>query len=71
MLFVVGGTGYGLGTGLTALLGGIFLKKGEPPFYLPWEVLAFSAGVIVFICLFAAVIGLVKVFRAEPAVVFR
>ena len=69
--FVVGGTGYGLGTGLTALLGGLFLQKGEPPFYLPWEVLVFAGGVIIFICLFAAVIGLIKVFRAEPAVVFR
>lgn len=69
--FVVGGAGYGLGTGLTALLGNVFTKKGEPPFFLPWEVLAFAAGVIVFICLLAAIIGLTKVFRAEPAVVFR
>ena len=69
--FAVGITGYGLGTGLTAMLGRKFMTFGEPPFYLPWQVLAFSGSVIVFICLFAAGIGLLKVFRAEPAIVFR
>jgi len=69
--FTVGLAGYGLGTGLTSLLGRVFLSKGEPPFFLPWQILAFTAAVIVFICLFAASIGLLKVYRAEPAVVFR
>jgi putative ABC transport system permease protein len=69
--FSVGFTGYGLGTGLTAMMGAAFMKKGEPPFFLPWQVLAFTGAVIVFICLFAASIGLMKVYRAEPAVVFR
>lgn len=67
----VGVVGYGFGAGLTATIAKAFLKKGEPPFFLPWEVLAFAAGVIVFICILAALIGLTKVFRAEPAVVFR
>jgi putative ABC transport system permease protein len=67
----VGVTGYGLGTGFTAMVGRVFVKIGEPPFFLPWQVLAFAGGVIVFICLFAAGIGLLKVFRAEPAIVFR
>lgn len=69
--FSVGITGYGLGTGLTALMGSAFMAKGEPPFFLPWQVLVFTAAVIVFICLFAASIGLLKVIRAEPAIVFR
>ncbi len=69
--FTVGLAGYGLGTGMTAMMGKAFMAKGEPPFYLPWQVLAFTGAVIVFICLFAACIGLLKVFRAEPAVVFR
>jgi putative ABC transport system permease protein len=69
--FTVGLVGYGLGTGMTAMMGRAFLSKGEPPFFLPWQVLAFTASVIVFICLFAASIGLLKVYRAEPAVVFR
>jgi putative ABC transport system permease protein len=69
--FAVGITGFGLGTGLTAMLGKKFMMIGEPPFFLPWQVLAFAGAVIVFICLFAAGIGLLKVFRAEPAIVFR
>ena len=69
--FAVGITGFGLGTGLTAMLGRKFMTFGEPPFYLPWQVLAFAGSVIVFICIFAAGIGLLKVFRAEPAIVFR
>jgi putative ABC transport system permease protein len=69
--FTVGVTGYGLGVGLTSIFGNIFMKVGEPPFYLPWQVLAFAGAIIVFICLFSATIGLLKVFRAEPAIVFR
>jgi len=69
--FSVGVAGYGLGTGLTSIFGSIFMKVGEPPFYLPWQVLAFVGAVIVLICLFSASIGLLKVLRAEPAVVFR
>ncbi len=69
--FSVGVIGFGLGTGITAMLGKQFMAIGEPPFYLPWQVLAFAGSVIVFICLFASGIGLLKVFRAEPAIVFR
>jgi putative ABC transport system permease protein len=69
--FTVGLIGYGLGTGLTSIFGNIFMKVGEPPFFLPWQVLVFAGAIIVFICLFAATIGLLKVFRAEPAIVFR
>ncbi len=69
--FIVGITGYGLGTGVASMLGRLFLKGGEPPFFLPWQVLVFAGCVVVFICLFSACIGLLKVFRAEPAIVFR
>jgi putative ABC transport system permease protein len=69
--FTVGTMGFGIGTGLTAIFGNIFLKVGEPPFFLPWQVLAFAGSIIVFICLFSATIGLLKVIRAEPAIVFR
>jgi putative ABC transport system permease protein len=69
--FTVGLVGYGFGVGLTALFGNKVLEAGEPPFYLPWEVLAFAGAVIVFICCFSATIGLLKIIRAEPAVVFR
>lgn len=69
--FTVGLVGYGFGVGLTAIFGNKVLQAGEPPFYLPWQVLAFAGVVIVFICCFSAAIGLLKIIRAEPAVVFR
>lgn len=69
--FAVGFAGYGLGVGLAAFFGFGVLKGGQPPFFLPWQVLAFTGGVILFICCLAAGIGLVKIIRAEPAVVFK
>ena len=63
--------GYGCGVGLATLFGHIVLKKGEPPFFLPYQVLIFAAGVIVFICSFAAFLGILKIRRLEPAMVFR
>ena len=70
--FAVGIVGYGLGVGLAAVFGyGTIRGGGEPPFYMPWQVLVFTGGVIVFICVLSALIGLVKVLRAEAAVVFK
>jgi putative ABC transport system permease protein len=69
--FAVGFAGYGLGVGIAAIFGFGVLKGGEPPFYLPWQILVFTGAVIVFICCFSALIGLLKILRAEPAVVFK
>jgi len=69
--FSVGFIGYGIGVGLTAWFGNAVLAKEQPPFFMPWQVPAFVALVIVFICSFSATIGLVKIARLEPAVVFR
>jgi putative ABC transport system permease protein len=69
--FTVGFIGYGLGVGLAALFGNAVLRKGQPPFYMPWQILAFTGGVIVLICLFSAVVGLVKIARTEAAMVFK
>ena len=69
--FTVGFIGYGLGVGLAALFGNAVLRKGQPPFYMPWQILAFTGGVIVLICLFSAAVGLVKIARTEAAMVFK
>lgn len=69
--FFVGFVGYGLGMGLTAWFGNVVLRAEQPPFYMPWQVPAFVAVVIIFICSFSAAIGLLKIARLEPAVVFR
>jgi putative ABC transport system permease protein len=69
--FAVGFAGYGIGLGLATMFGNAVLKGGEPPFHMPWQVPVFSGAVILLICCLSALIGLVKIIRAEPAVVFR
>jgi putative ABC transport system permease protein len=69
--FAVGFVGYGIGLGLATLFGNAVLRKGEPPFFMPWQIPVFTGVVIVAICCISALIGLVKILRAEPAVVFK
>lgn len=67
----VGLIGYGLGVGLTALFGLAVLRTGQPPFLLPYQLPLFTLIVILFICVFAALLGIRKIYKLEPAVVFR
>jgi putative ABC transport system permease protein len=67
----VGLIGYGLGVGLTALFGVAVLKNGQPPFLLPYQLPLFTLIVILLICAFAALLGIRKIYKLEPAVVFR
>ncbi|MFC0634460.1 ABC transporter permease [Brevundimonas balnearis] len=69
---VVGLMGYGLGMGGSALFftlvrGGAALED----FYMPWQVLV-GTGLVVFVIILVSVLGsLLKVFRVDPAIVFR
>lgn len=67
----VGGLGYGLGVGLAAQFGRAVYQAGQPPFFMPWQLLVFAAAVILLVCVIAALIGLAKVVRLEAAQVFR
>lgn len=69
--FSVGIIGYGLGAGLTSIFAQHSMKSQQPPFYLPYYIPWAVAGVIVLICSFAAILGIIKVARLDPAVVFR
>ncbi|MDB6017947.1 MAG: hypothetical protein JWR19_2436 [Pedosphaera sp.] len=69
--FTVGMIGYGLGVGLTVLFGLAVLKKGQPPFLMPYQLPLFTLVVILIICAFAALLGIRKIYKLEPAVVFR
>jgi len=69
--FTVGFIGYGVGVGLAALFGNAVLQKGQPPFYMPWQILAFTGAVIILICLLSALVGLIKIARTEAAMVFK
>jgi putative ABC transport system permease protein len=67
----VGVIGYGLGIGLAALFGFAVLEKGMPPFALPYQLPLFTLVMILLICVFAALLGIRKVRKLEPAIVFR
>ena len=70
-VFTVGAIGFGLGLGGASLFGEGALKRGNPPFFLPWQLIAGVFGLILFICLFAATLALLRVRRLEAAIVFR
>ena len=69
---IVGVTGYGLGIGFTALF---FKGTANTPalkgFLLHWQIMAGTAAVIAIIILFSIIFSLRKVFKLDPAVVFR
>jgi putative ABC transport system permease protein len=67
---LVGSIGYGLGVGLTALFG-FAMRNTILAFKFPWQLLLFSGAGVSLICVFAAIISIVKVIRLEPAIVFK
>ncbi len=69
---IVGGIGYGLGIGMTAL----FFESTQNVtalmgFFLPWQVAVGAAGAVALIIVLASFLSLRKVLVLEPAVVFR
>lgn len=67
---LVGSIGYGLGVGLTALFGHL-MRHSILAFKFPWQLLLFSGAGVSLICVFAAIISIIKVIRLEPAIVFK
>jgi putative ABC transport system permease protein len=69
--FTVGIIGFGLGLLATAGFAMGALKNEEPPFYMSWQIPAVALAVILFICTVAALLGIWRLSRFEPAMVFR
>jgi putative ABC transport system permease protein len=67
---LVGSIGYGIGVGLTALFG-YAMRNTVLAFKFPWQLLVFSGVGITLICMFAALLSILKVMRLEPAIVFK
>ena len=67
---VVGTTGYGLGMGVLSLFFRS-LPEGRVPLVMRWEVAAFVFAAVTLIICFASFIGIRRVARIEPAIVFR
>jgi putative ABC transport system permease protein len=67
---IVGALGYGIGVGAASLF--YYLsKKSELAFRLPVELFWITGTAVLIICAIAAVISIQKVFRIEPAIVFK
>ncbi len=69
--FTVGIIGYGIGMLGTSLFAMGALKNEQPPFYMPQVVPPIVLGVILMICALSALLGIWRVARLEPAMVFR
>ncbi|GAA5143082.1 ABC transporter permease [Prosthecobacter algae] len=67
----VGLIGYGIGMFFTAGFAKGALANEQPPFYMPEAVPPVVLGVIVVICMLSALLGIWRVARLEPAMVFR
>jgi putative ABC transport system permease protein len=67
---LVGTIGYGLGVGLASLFGKA-TSGSELAFYLPWQLLIFTAAAVMLICVFSALLSIRKVITLEPAIVFK
>ena len=67
----VGIIGYGMGLGLTALFGFAVAENGQAPFKLQPEAILRTFAAILLISGLAALLGIRKVAKPEPAVVFR
>jgi putative ABC transport system permease protein len=68
---LVGGLGFGMGTGLAAGFGRQAGATTELAFRMPWQVLAGSAAAVAVICACSAFLSLWKVVRLEPGMVFK
>ena len=69
--FTVGIIGYGIGLLGTAGFAFGALKNEQPPFYMPEFVPFAVLAVVLGICTLAALLGIWRVSRLEPAMVFR
>lgn len=69
-VLLVGSIGYGLGLGGASATGLLFAKIGLL-FQMPWQIPAFGALAVLVCCLLAGMLGMIRVVRLEPSIVFR
>jgi putative ABC transport system permease protein len=69
-VLVVAGVGYGLGLGAASVSGAI-LSRGGLAFQMAWPIPIAGALAVLICCMLAGSLGMVRVLRLEPAVVFK
>jgi putative ABC transport system permease protein len=67
----VGLIGFGIGIGMTALFGLTIAKSGQPPFLMDAAFVFEALAAVLLICALAALFGIRRVAKLEPAIVFR
>ena len=67
----VGIIGFGLGLLATSGFAMGALERGQPPFYMPWQIPVAAFCAIQVICMLAALMGIIRLSLYEPAMVFR
>jgi len=68
---LVGVIGYGIGLGLVSFLGNNLLRLGKVPFLMLWQIPAIVGIAVLVIVSIAAFVGIARIVRLEPAIVFR
>lgn len=68
---VVGMIGFGIGLLATAGFAIAAINAQQPPFVMPWQIPVVAFAVIQFICMIAALLGIIRLSLYEPAMVFR
>ncbi len=67
----VGIIGFGIGLLGTSMFARVALDKQQPPFFMTWHMPVAVLIIIMGICMIAALLGIWRVSRYEPAMVFR
>ena len=69
-VIVVACIGYGIGVGAASLFGGI-MKDAGLAFQMPWQIPVFGGLSVLLCCVVAGAMGVVRVLRLEPSIVFK
>jgi putative ABC transport system permease protein len=67
----VGLIGFGIGLLGTSAFAYAAIQNQQPPFVMPWQIPVAAFVVIQFICMVAALLGILRLSLYEPAMVFR
>jgi putative ABC transport system permease protein len=69
-VLVVAAVGYGLGLGAAAITGAI-LSRGGLAFQMAWPIPLAGGAAVLICCLLAGTLGMVRVLKLEPGIVFK
>lgn len=67
----VGGIGYGIGVGLTAVYGQVTRGQTKLVFHMPWQVLVITGLAVLLVTMSASLLSIRRVIRLEPAIIVR